>query len=353
MSALIAVKFGDRVVLATDSRKMAPNFAEVLSDSEQKIVEVGSGTFYAASGWMYLCDWQAATIQQLGSGGVRDIRLLAETLDLASMPRVRELLRHIKAARSCHPEFEDTLSGAKPFHTYILAGVNQRGVPGFIAREFWAGEDDRCRVKTAEIFEFHADDQSFYAYLTRAERVRDLICDGGTWTEGAVNGVETLLAEICRVEPQVGGPAQMVCIDDHGYRWIHRPSALSRVRLAESDMNTCTVGSGGMNFSGSGGISIFGGGNVNVNPGNVTALGGFNANNPGALGSSPAYQVNGNPVINYSLQFVGNGVYCPNYGVAAGGFNPVIGGTQYFGATFSFVDQGGTTHQVKGGVLVS
>jgi hypothetical protein len=45
-------------------------------------------------------------------------------------------------------------------------------------------------------------------------------------------------------------------------------------------------------------------------------------------------------------------VNCPNYGVACAGVNPVIGGTQYYGANTSFV-VGGTTYNVRGGVITT
>jgi hypothetical protein len=62
-----------------------------------------------------------------------------------------------------------------------------------------------------------------------------------------------------------------------------------------------------------------------------------------------------NPVINAAGQFVGPGVYCPNYGVAANGFNPFIGGLQYDGVTgpFTFTSADGKTITVAGGVIVA
>lgn len=59
-------------------------------------------------------------------------------------------------------------------------------------------------------------------------------------------------------------------------------------------------------------------------------------------------------VINTSGQFIGAGLYTLSYGAAAAGFNPYVGGTQYYGVasdTFTTVD--GKTATVKGGVIVS
>jgi len=60
--------------------------------------------------------------------------------------------------------------------------------------------------------------------------------------------------------------------------------------------------------------------------------------------------VGGSEVINSSKQFVGAGVLCTAYGVAAGGFNPYVGGVQYTGATGSITNI--VNNVVKGQVLL-
>jgi hypothetical protein len=74
----------------------------------------------------------------------------------------------------------------------------------------------------------------------------------------------------------------------------------------------------------------------------------------GDINTLGAYKVNTNTVINSSGAFVGAGVNCPSNGIAGSGFNPNVGGTQYFGtssATFTTTD--GKTVTVKGGAVVS
>ncbi len=46
-----------------------------------------------------------------------------------------------------------------------------------------------------------------------------------------------------------------------------------------------------------------------------------------------SYKIGGTDVINSSGQFVGAGVSCTGYVVAAAGFNPYVGGVQYTGTT--------------------
>jgi hypothetical protein len=66
------------------------------------------------------------------------------------------------------------------------------------------------------------------------------------------------------------------------------------------------------------------------------------------------YSIGSTVVINGSGEFVGHAVYVPGYAVTAAGFNPFVGGTQYFGVTSaSFTTADGKTVQVRGGVIVS
>jgi hypothetical protein len=58
----------------------------------------------------------------------------------------------------------------------------------------------------------------------------------------------------------------------------------------------------------------------------------------------------GGTLINTSGAFIGAGVSVGGYGVTAGSF-AINGG--YYGATGSFVDQGGTTHQYRGGIILN
>lgn len=60
--------------------------------------------------------------------------------------------------------------------------------------------------------------------------------------------------------------------------------------------------------------------------------------------------VGANTAINSSNQFVGFGVNCPYYGVTAAGFNPYIGGTQYYGQSLdiTILDSGGGYCKLNG-----
>jgi hypothetical protein len=122
-------------------------------------------------------------------------------------------------------------------------------------------------------------------------------------------------------------------------------SMIASLDVSRLNAGTMTVGSGGMTFSGTGGILVSGGGNVSVTPGKCTG-------DTVVAGGGGVY-VFTTQVISNSGAFIGAGVNTPSYGHAASGFNPFSGGSQYFGATFTFQDLAGTTHSVIGGVLVS
>jgi hypothetical protein len=65
------------------------------------------------------------------------------------------------------------------------------------------------------------------------------------------------------------------------------------------------------------------------------------------------YSVGGTNVINTGGVFVGNGVNTGGNGIAGGGFNPYVGGRQYYGTNYdSFPLQDGRTVHVRGGIVV-
>ncbi|HWQ55919.1 MAG TPA: hypothetical protein VN442_19680, partial [Bryobacteraceae bacterium] len=64
-------------------------------------------------------------------------------------------------------------------------------------------------------------------------------------------------------------------------------------------------------------------------------------------------RINGVDAINANGQFVGAGVNCPSYGVAAAGFNPNVGGLQYYGRSGTFYDRDGNAMVFRNGVLTT
>jgi hypothetical protein len=84
--------------------------------------------------------------------------------------------------------------------------------------------------------------------------------------------------------------------------------------------------------------------------GNISAAGSVNVTT-----SASTYKLQGAVMINTAGQFVGPGVNVGRFnGVGARAFNPYdSGGTQHFGADFTFQDATLATHTVIGGVLVS
>ena len=77
-------------------------------------------------------------------------------------------------------------------------------------------------------------------------------------------------------------------------------------------------------------------------------------NGPSGVRSDQGFAVGGARVINSSGAFTGAGVSCLSNGIAGAGFNPFIGGTQYFGVSSgSFTTADGKTATVRGGVIVA
>ena len=241
MSALIAVKLHGEVVLATDSRMMAPKFDHPVTDSRKKVFEIGPGAFFASSGWAYACEWQAAEAEALARDlGTSDIRVLAGALDAISSRRLEELAGALNAIRSFHPDVEAAVSGNTPFHGYALAGMSE-GVPGYVVHEFWV-VDGRVACRSTEAFNLPKG-HDFAAYVTRGHLVDGMMRDAKTWKHGAVRGVEKVIGELARLHVQVGGPVQLVRIDNDGPQWVHECPAQPDAS-ATNLLNSATIASG-------------------------------------------------------------------------------------------------------------
>jgi hypothetical protein len=65
------------------------------------------------------------------------------------------------------------------------------------------------------------------------------------------------------------------------------------------------------------------------------------------------FNANGVDVIDSNGTFIGTGVNCPLYGIAAAGFNPNAGGTQYYGRSGTFYDRDGNALIFRNGVLTT
>ncbi len=229
MSILIAFKFNDTVVLGTDSRTMDNTGTCILSDAEQKLFEVAPDVFYGWSGYGYLATTQAALAGALGKRApIEDLRIFAKELDAVSLPVLMQLVNRLTEIRHLHSQYEAELAGTKPFHAYVLAGTS-KGRAVYIVHEFWMTEG---RIDCREFYrpELPAG-ENLSMYATR-DVFRDMVGKVETWADGPITAAERFVDHTRDVEPLVGGPTQLVCIDKSGARWIHRPAAIDREVMA-------------------------------------------------------------------------------------------------------------------------
>ena len=159
--------------MATDSRTVDNTGKHVLSDAEQKIFEVAPGTFYGWSGYGFIAKSQVETaIAIADTAGANDLHGFADALDELSRPSMAELLDILRGIRHLNPKYDAELSGVRPFHAYILAGVS-KGRPGFLAREFWL--IDGCNHYTGNGRLRLPAGNNFSMYATYGELLGDLV----------------------------------------------------------------------------------------------------------------------------------------------------------------------------------
>ncbi len=232
MSILIAFKFDDTVVLATDSRTMDKTATHVVSDAEQKIFEIAPGVFYGANGYTYFATTQAHQASVLGRGSkIENLRDFAKQLDAALMP---EMERNIGILA------KDQLAGIRPFHAYALAGTSE-GRPDVLVHQFWVidGRIDCREFSCSELL----PGKNVWIHTTRD--LGNIVGEATTWAAGPYAAAERFVNHMRAVEPEVGGPTQMACIDRFGARWITPPPATAP--RAAPNANPHTVGNLGVN----------------------------------------------------------------------------------------------------------
>ncbi len=339
MSTLVVLKENDVLILGTDSRFMKHDSSGIASDHEKKIREVAPEVFIAASGWKVALDFEQAKARVLaGELATTDIRMIGEALGRALMPYLKELVETSYTVEGLHTYGGSAVSGNADVHASVLVGRDAHGELGFFVWEYSLCEGGI----TGKWSEYFGDKRVIWA--RPGEPVVPIAQDPSTWTDKPEAVVQRILTAQKAANPQIGGPDQIIEIDSRGAHWRSQlPLSPAVDQVPGMAHATIDVGSG-LSFSGAGGIIIKGGGSVNVLAGSVTG---------NTVGSGTGgFQVLGTPVIDGNATFVGAGVNVSG-GCGANGFNPKVGGTQYYGATFSFRDLDGNTHQVKGGVIVS
>lgn len=214
MSTIICLGEAGRVILATDSRAMTSDFADVYSDTTEKIIELGPRTFLATMGWTTVCDFQARRAREL-AGNTTDIRGLAKLLDQESEAVLWELVKILSGFTSRCAEVEAALSGRLPLHRFVLAGYSG-GQLGWLCHNYY------LRNGQIEVTEKERFDAGRSLYVADGESLRHLAQDPATWRDEPLVVVERFLAEARRVDPCVGGANQIVVLDAHGVHWVSR-----------------------------------------------------------------------------------------------------------------------------------
>lgn len=217
MSTVIALKHGDTVILAADSRFMRADFSGVASDTEQKIFPIGRDTFIATAGWKVASDLQIAKAGEL-AGGAADIRVLAEGLERETLPELDRLVNVLRTIRHMHEKIRRALDGELIMHATVLVGRAASGELGYI-NQVYRVRDGRVVCESGEHF-----GGDWRMYTTSGDPARQVAEECPSILGGApLEVVQKLLAALKAACPTIGGKNQIVSIDGGGARWISEP----------------------------------------------------------------------------------------------------------------------------------
>lgn len=215
MSTIVCVADENEVVLGADSRVMSTDFADVVSDSLEKITEVGPDVFLATSGFVFVSEVQTDLARKLVSSlGTLDIHVLADKLDQASRPCYLELLESLATME--HPRISLYTSGKEPFYAFMLVGRSS-GRLGYV---YWQSLFVNGGITVLRRERFSGPRE---VSISHGASVRHLVGHPRLWSAPPVEVVRWILAEQRHATPEIGGEDQIVSISEaEGTRWVSR-----------------------------------------------------------------------------------------------------------------------------------
>ena len=236
MSTIIVVKEGSELVMGTDSRYVSPDKTRIVSDSVEKIREIGPETFLATSGYAMACDFQNAKASELGQG-TADIRQIASALERASRPVLDKLVGVLTAITHLHPQIAETVAGANTLHGAVLIG-RSRGRLGYIVLESQCS-GDHVVTKSSEYF---GTPRQVYITSSAAANLTSFRSDWRIWTDPPICVVNRILDAQKGASNLIGGPPQIVLIDNNGAHWVRRlPRETRQATCPETALAMATI----------------------------------------------------------------------------------------------------------------
>ncbi|HWQ52093.1 MAG TPA: hypothetical protein VN442_00310 [Bryobacteraceae bacterium] len=224
MSTIVCLKDGRTLVLGTDSRVMTHDWSGVASDAMPKIIQVAPETFIATSGYVMACEFEHQKARELaGQLGTTDISVISEALERGSVAHLNKLAEIMPSVKDLNGSvgIDDVLSGKKLMHGCVLVGRIANGTLGYVTHEY--------RLRAGQVVNerggYSAVERRIFS--TTGELVRHLGQDPATWTDSPAQVVRRFLAALKQASPHIGGPDQIVQLDDSGAHWLSRPPAMA------------------------------------------------------------------------------------------------------------------------------
>src|ERR1035438_5227270 len=217
MSTMICLKEGNTLVLGTDSRFMKQDYSGIASDEEQKVCEVAPETFLATSGRKMVCDWQTARAGELAEKlGTTDIQIIGEALWQESVPCLMRLVERLRLEPD--ETTKQHVSGESLLHGCTLVGRTAGGKLGFVHSTFRAAAGGIIECTVEAYFEaprkiMATSGGPAHLFVATAHQFQQNMAN---WIDPPEQAVARFLAEMRRSTPTVGGPDQIVLLDNSG-----------------------------------------------------------------------------------------------------------------------------------------
>ena len=224
MSIILVLKESDTLILSTDSRMMAHDNSGVVCDAEQKIFEIGPGTFIAVSGRKMASEFQAGGVGEIARElGTTDIQAIGAALERESLRYLMLLLARLRLETD--ETTRQAVSGDTMLHGCTLVGRSACKL-GYVSQSYWVQADGTIKCTTEAYFEAARRKVAIMAGTPArilGEIASRFMQDMATWTDPLEQVSMRLLEAVKRSTPTIGGPYQVVRVDSAGAHWISQP----------------------------------------------------------------------------------------------------------------------------------
>jgi hypothetical protein len=240
MSIVTVFKDSDTLIFSTDSRMMKGNYSGVDCDTQQKIFQVGPGTFIATSGRKMASEFQVARARELAVElGTTDIQAIGAAVEKETLSFLPVLVKRL--SQEPDETTRQAVAGNIMLHGCMLVGRDSGGKLGYVRHEYRVQADGTISCETETYFDAPRKVTCIAGTpaALMAKIANKFMWDAATWRD-PLEAVSLRWLELVKAAtPEIGGSWQVVRLDTAGAHWISQPPVVDDA--SQTAAGTCNA----------------------------------------------------------------------------------------------------------------